>query len=88
MFRWAVLVFCLLAAMAGLAIGVMNPEDVTVVLPGWSFELPLGSLLMATFALGLICGLALYMVLFYLPSRLRRSRGGAKARRAKPIRNA
>mgnify|MGYP001064066820 CR=1 FL=1 len=88
MFRWAVLIVCLLAAVAGLSIGVLNPESVSVALPGWSFELPLGSLLMATFALGLVAGLLLYLVFFQLPNRLRRVRSESAATRATPKRNA
>ncbi len=88
MFRWAVLIVCLIAAVAGLSIGVMNPDSVAVVLPGWSFELPLGSLLMATFALGLICGLLLYLIFFQLPNRLSRSRTESAAKREVPRHNA
>ena len=80
MFRWTALIACLLAASIGLAIGVMNPDTVLVALPGWSFELPLGSLLMLAFAVGVGCGLAVYMFLFHLPAWLnhRRARQVAK----------
>jgi uncharacterized integral membrane protein len=88
MFRWAVLIVCLLAAVAGLSIGVLNPDSVAVVLPGWSFELPLGSLLMATFALGLICGLLLYLIFFRLPNRLSRGRQSSVTRKDPPRQNA
>ena len=54
MFRWIVLVTCVFAVAIGLAIGVMNPEPVVVNLPGLTFSLPLGSLLMLVFALGLV----------------------------------
>ncbi|AKS41702.1 LapA family protein [Wenzhouxiangella marina] len=76
MFRWIVILSCLLAALIGLALGVMNPNPVTVSLPGWAFEMPLGSLLMLTFALGLVCGLVLYLLFFRLPARLGRRRAG------------
>jgi uncharacterized integral membrane protein len=82
MFRWAILIFCLLAAGVGLSIGVLNPDPVEVILPGWSFELPLGSVLMATFAVGLLAGLLLYMIVFHLPNRLRRKQAASAARRA------
>lgn len=88
MFRWTVLIVCLLAAVAGLSIGVLNPDSVSVVLPGWSFELPLGSLLMVTFAMGLLCGLLLYLIFFQLPSRLGRGRTESAARKEVPRHNA
>ncbi len=74
MFRWIVLITCVLAAIIGLAIGVMNPDPVVVRLPGLTFSLPLGSLLMLVFSLGLFCGLLIYSLLFHLPSRLSRHR--------------
>jgi uncharacterized integral membrane protein len=74
MYRWIVLIASLLAGLIGLVIGVLNPDPAAVVLPGWTFQLPLGSLLMLTFAAGLICGLLVYLILFHLPSRLSRSR--------------
>jgi uncharacterized integral membrane protein len=87
MFRWIVLIVSLLAGLAGLSIGVLNPDPVPVVLPGWAFELPLGSLLMLTFAVGLICGLLVYLVLFHLPSRLGRKRSGPAAKGGMPERH-
>jgi len=81
MFRWAIVIFCLLASAMGLSVGVLNPDPVAVVLPGWSFELPLGSVLMATFAVGLLVGLLLYMVVFHLPNRLRSKRKNSAAGR-------
>ncbi len=88
MFRWIVLITCVLAVAIGLAIGVMNPDPVVVNLPGLTFSLPLGSLLMLVFALGLICGLLVYLMLFHLPSRLRRGRHGAASEGRLPERNA
>jgi len=88
MFRWIVLVTCLFAVAIGLAIGVMNPEPVVVNLPGLTFSLPLGSLLMLVFALGLVCGLLVYLMLFHLPSRLRRSRHPSVNEGQLPERNA
>ncbi|MEN1727830.1 MAG: lipopolysaccharide assembly protein LapA domain-containing protein [Pseudomonadota bacterium] len=88
MFRWTVLIACVLAALLGLAIGVLNPEPAAVALPGWSFELPLGSLLMLTFAVGLVCGLLIYMILFHLPARFGKRRAGSVAKSGLPERNA
>jgi len=77
MFRWIVLIACLLAALSGLAVGVMNPEVVQVELPGLTFELALGSMLMLTFACGLMAGLILHVVLFSLPARFKKRRAGS-----------
>lgn len=88
MFRWIVLITCVFAVAIGLAIGVMNPEPVVVNLPGLTFSLPLGSLLMLVFALGLVCGLLVYLMLFHLPSRLRRGRHQSVSEGQLPERNA
>lgn len=88
MYRWIVLIACVFAIAIGLAIGVMNPEPVGVNLAGLTFSLPLGSLLMLVFALGLVCGLLVYLVLFHLPSRLRRGRHASVSEGQLPERNA
>lgn len=72
MFRWIVLIACLLAAAIGLAVGVMNPDPVDLRLPAFELSLPLGSLLVIVFSAGLAVGLLLFLVLFHLPSRFAR----------------
>lgn len=72
MFRWIILIACLLAAAAGLAVGVMNPEPVDISLPGIDLKLALGSLIVVVFVAGLLTGLLLFLVLFHLPSRFAR----------------
>lgn len=69
MYRWLLLLACLVAAGAGLAVGVMNPDSVFLRLPGYAFELALGPLIMLVFVVGTVFGLALFMLLFHLPSR-------------------
>lgn len=84
MFRWIVLIACLLAAAVGLAVGVMNPELVDFSIPGNELSLPLGSLLVIFFVIGLVFGLLLFLFLFHLPSRLGRkaSRSSVPAARS------
>jgi uncharacterized membrane protein YciS (DUF1049 family) len=72
MFRWIVLIACLLAAAVGLAVGVMNPEPVNLFLPGLELSLALGSLLVIVFVAGLVAGLLLFLLLFHIPSRFAR----------------
>lgn len=72
MFRWIVLLGCLLGATIGLVIGVMNPQAVDVFLPGLEFSLSLGGLMILAFVLGVIVGLVLFLLLFHLPGRVRR----------------
>lgn len=72
MFRWIVLLGCLVGVIIGLVIGVMNPQPVDVFLPGLEFTLGLGGLMMLVFAVGVIVGLVLFLLLFYLPGRMRR----------------
>ncbi|MCC5863623.1 MAG: hypothetical protein JJU31_00730 [Wenzhouxiangella sp.] len=89
MFRWILLVVCILAALSGLALGVMNPEPVLARLPGLHIELALGSLLVMALAVGVILGFVACLLLFYLPARLarpQRSTGPEEARL--PERNA
>jgi uncharacterized membrane protein YciS (DUF1049 family) len=69
MFRWIVLIACLLAALLGLAVGVMNPEPVSLRLFDFQLSLALGSLVVIVFIAGLALGLLLFLLLFHLPSR-------------------
>ncbi len=78
MFRWLVLLGCLFGIIIGLVIGVMNPQSVNVYLPGLEFSLSLGGLLMLVFAIGVIAGLLIYLVIFHLPWRVRHGRKKAK----------
>jgi uncharacterized membrane protein YciS (DUF1049 family) len=78
MFRWVVLVACVLAALLGLAVGVMNPDPVVARLPGLELDIALGSLLILVFSTGVIAGFLLFAILFHLPARLTR-RGGQAA---------
>jgi len=71
MFRWIILVACILAALLGLAVGVMNPDPVQARLPGFELELALGSLLILALVCGAVLGFVLCLILFYLPARLR-----------------
>jgi uncharacterized membrane protein YciS (DUF1049 family) len=78
MFRWIVLVGCLMGVIVGLIIGVMNPQPVDVFLPGVQFTLGLGGVMTLVFAAGVTVGLLLFLLLFHLPWRVNR-RGKAMA---------
>ena len=78
MFRWIVLLGCLLGVAIGLIVGVMNPQPVDVFLPGLEFTLGLGAVIILAFAVGVTVGMLLFVLLFYLPGRFRR-RGKAMA---------
>ncbi|MDZ7789509.1 MAG: lipopolysaccharide assembly protein LapA domain-containing protein [Xanthomonadales bacterium] len=73
MFRWLLILFVLAAAVAGLVIGVLNAETVSLELLVIELSLPLGALVLLALALGLVLGLALSWLLFFLPGRLRRA---------------
>lgn len=73
MFRWLLILLVLLAAVAGLLIGVLNADAVTLDLLAFQISLPLGALVLLALALGLLVGLVLAWLLFFLPGRLRRS---------------
>ncbi len=72
MYRWFLLIAVLIAAGAGLAIGVLNPQPVVLDLAAIAPELPLGGLVLLVFAAGVVIGLLLFWVLFDLPARLHR----------------
>ncbi len=77
MFRWLLLISLALAAMAGLTLGVLNTEAVAVDLLIAEMAVPTGALMLGCFALGVICGLLLYLLLFAMPGRLRRRPAGS-----------
>ncbi len=89
MFRWIVLIACVLAAVVGLAVGVMNPDPVRATLPALEFEMALGSLLVIVFIAGVLVGSLLFVFFFYLPSRMtRRGVASASTRARLPDQNA
>jgi uncharacterized integral membrane protein len=72
MFRWLLLFLLLLAVVAGLVIGVLNPQTVELDLLALQLSLPLGALALAALAVGILIGLILAALLFALPARLTR----------------
>ncbi len=80
MFRWLLLAFFLLAFIAGLVIGVLNPQIVALDLVVFDLVLPLGALVLVAMVSGVVLGLILTYLLFVLPGRLvRRKRAGSSA---------
>ncbi|MEM7055252.1 MAG: LapA family protein [Pseudomonadota bacterium] len=59
MLRWALAVIVLLAAVAGLTLGVLNPDTATLDLGFLQLELSLGALIALAIAFGIVLGLLL-----------------------------
>lgn len=78
MFRWTLIILVLLAATAGLALGVLNAEPVALNLVFGHFTLPLGGLVLMALATGILLGLLLAWLLFLVPQRFRRGRSQRK----------
>ncbi|NDY95406.1 LapA family protein [Wenzhouxiangella limi] len=76
MYRWLLLLAVLVAALLGLAIGVLNPDPVALDLGLVQPSLPLGGLVLIVFAAGTVCGLLLFWLMFDLPARVRRRAAG------------
>lgn len=72
MYRWLLLIAVFLAALGGLAIGVLNPDPVTVELAIMTPTFPLGAMILVAFGAGVLVGLLLFWVLFDLPARVQR----------------
>ncbi len=79
MYRWLLLLAVFLAALAGLMIGVLNPEPVTVQLAVVEPTMALGAMILLAFGIGVLAGLAVFWLLFDLPARFRRHRRPASA---------
>lgn len=73
MYRWLLILLVLLAAVAGLLIGVLNGSPATLDLLLIELTLPLGGLVLLALGAGVLGGLILAWLLFFLPGRLRRS---------------
>lgn len=73
MFRWLLILLVLAAAVTGLVVGVLNADAVSLDLLVFQVSLPLGALVLLALAVGLLTGLVLAWLLFYLPGRLQRS---------------
>lgn len=75
MFRWFLLVLVLVAALAGLAFGILNPDPVSLDLVFIQFEISLGAAVAGFLGIGVLIGLLLATILFALPGRLRARSG-------------
>jgi len=73
MFRWLLILLVLIAAIAGLVIGVLNAEPASLDLLAIDLTLPLGALVLLALTTGLLLGLVLAWLLFLLPGRFQRS---------------
>lgn len=72
MYRWFLILVVFLAAAAGLLIGVLNPDPVTLELAVFSPTLPVGALLVAVFGVGMGVGMLVFCLFFTLPARWQR----------------
>lgn len=79
MFRWLLLVLVVFAALAGLALGILNPESVSLDLVVVELKVSLGAAVAGFLGIGVLLGLLLAVFLFALPGRLRTRRKGQKA---------
>lgn len=73
MFRWLLILLVLLAAIIGLVIGALNADIVSLDLLAVELSLPLGALVLLALGVGLLAGLVLAWLLFFLPGRLQHS---------------
>jgi len=74
MFRWILLLLVVVAVAAGLAVGALNPDSVTLDLAVARIALPLGALVLCALAVGTVCGLVLAWLLFVIPGKLKAPR--------------
>lgn len=79
MYRIGFIIVIVFAVAVGILVGALNPELVAVDLLWAQFEWPLGLLVLAVFAAGLLTGLALAWLLAIIPLRVRLRRESAKA---------
>lgn len=75
MYRWLLLIVVLVAMAAGLVVGILNPDTVSIDLLFVQFSLPLGALVLGAMMAGVLLGLLLALIVFVVPGRLRRRRG-------------
>lgn len=78
MYRWLLLIVVLVAIAAGLVVGILNPDTISVDLLFAKFALPLGALVLGAMVIGVLLGLVLALILFVVPGRLKRRHGGGK----------
>lgn len=78
MYRFAFILVTVLAVGLGLVIGTLNPETVLLDLLWIKLEWPLGLVLLAAGALGLLLGLLLAWFFSILPLRARLRKSGGK----------
>ncbi len=72
MYRWLLLIAVFVAALVGLAVGVLNPDPVTLELALIAPTYPLGAMLLIVFGIGVLIGLIVYWLLFDVPARFKR----------------
>lgn len=72
MYRVIALILALVAAVAGLLFGTLNPDPLPLDFLFTTVTVPSGAALLGAFAGGVICGLLIAWLLFWLPARLRR----------------
>ena len=71
MYRIAIIILMVLAIVLGLLVGTLNHEPVVTDLLWVQLEWPLGLVLLAALAVGLLIGLALSWLFAILPLKLR-----------------
>jgi uncharacterized integral membrane protein len=72
MYRIALVLTAMLAVLAGLVIGTLNAQAVSLDLLWFSLDWPLGLVVLAALSLGLLIGIGLTWLFAVLPERVRR----------------
>ena len=72
MFRFGLALTAVLAVLAGLVIGTLNAEPVSLDLLVFGLDWPLGLVVLAALSLGLLIGIGLTWLFGLLPERVRR----------------
>lgn len=74
MFRWLLGLLLIAAAVLGVAIGVFNPQTVHFDLVIWSWQAPLGAVVVSGLVVGVLFGMLLFALGFAVPARWKRWR--------------
>lgn len=74
MFRWLLGLLLIAAGLLGVAIGVFNPQIVSFDLLIWSWQAPLGAVVVVSVVSGVLFGMLLFALGFALPARWKRWR--------------
>lgn len=81
MFRWLLTLLLIVSASLGVVIGLFNPQTAEFDLVLWSWQAPLGALVLAALVTGVVIGLLVFGLAFAAPARWSRWRGKRRTAR-------